>query len=155
MICANYKELIIPEKLKNPNLEKALAWFRTDSWKDLPLGRTEINGPGFYVLRSSYMSMPRNEPRYESHRLYADIQMSISGADLLLVCLRDGLNVVEPYSAEKDIDFLDGEPEYEHEVVVSFPLAVLLFPWDVHKPRVTLNDKPSQQIEKLILKIAL
>ena len=154
MICAPYKELIIPEKLKGPNWEKALAWLKADSWKDLPLGKTEIDGSRIYVLRQSFTSVPRNELRYESHRLYADIQMSISGTDLALVCLRDGLKVVEPYSAEKDIDFLEGEPEYEHEIVVSFPLAVVLFPWDVHKPRVVADGKPSQ-MEKVVLKVAL
>jgi beta-galactosidase beta subunit len=53
MICTPYKELIIPEKLSGPNWEKAIAWLRADSWKDLPLGKTELYGMKLYALRSS------------------------------------------------------------------------------------------------------
>lgn len=154
MICAPYKELIIPENLRSPNWEKALAWLKGDSWKALPLGKTEIDGAKVYVLRSSYTSKPLSECRYESHRLYADIQMVIKGNELLYVCLRDGLEIVQPYSAEKDIDFLEGKPEPLHSVVLGFPLAAVLFPWDVHMPSVA-PDGWSGEVEKIVLKIAL
>ena len=154
MICASNKELIIPENLMNAHWEKALEWLRGDLWKNIPLGKTEIDGDNVYALRSSYMSKNKNECRYESHRLYADIQMAIKGSELLLVCLRDGLKIAEPYSAEKDIDFLEGEPEVLHRIVLDFPLAVVLFPWDVHMPSVALADRPGK-IEKIVVKVAL
>ena len=154
MICAPYKELFIPKKLMNANWEKALAWLKADSWKDVPPGRTEIAGPAFYVLRTSYMSKPRNECRYESHRLYADIQMAIKGSELLLVCHREGLKIAEPYSAEKDVDFLEGDPDPLHSIVLECPMAAVLFPWDVHMPSVALDNKPGQ-IEKVVLKVDL
>jgi YhcH/YjgK/YiaL family protein len=156
MICANYKELIIPEKLKSPNWEKALEWLKGDSWKDLPPGKTEIDGPRIYALRQSYTSKLRKDCRYEGHRLYADVQMVIKGSDLVLVCLRDDLKIAEPYSAERDIDFLEGEPDKDkiHEVVLGFPMAAVLFPWDIHMPCVAPDDKPGE-IEKVVLKVAL
>ena len=154
MICAAYNELWIPNKLKNSNWEKALAWLRAESWKNLPIGKTEIDGPGFYVLRSSYMSKPISECRWESHRRYADIQMVIKGSEICGVCARDGLEIAEAYSDEKDIEFLRGESDKAHDVILGFPLAAALFPWDVHMPSVALDGKPSQ-IEKVVLKIAL
>ena len=152
MICAAYKDLTIPEKLMNPNWEKALAWLKADSWKNIPMGKTEIDGPGFYVLRMTYTSKPLSEGRYESHRVYTDVQLLTKGSELIQVCLRDGLKVVEPYSTEKDIDFLEGEPEPVHGIILGFPLAAVLFPWDVHMPCLALNSGP-EEIEKIVLKI--
>ena len=154
MICASFNNLIIPGKLMNPNWEKALAWLRAESWKDLPIGKTEIDGARFYVLRSSYMSKPVSECRWESHRRYADIQMVIKGTEICGVCIQDDLEIAEAYSAERDIEFLKGESEEAHDVILGFPLAAALFPWDVHMPSVALNGQPGQ-IEKVVLKIAL
>jgi YhcH/YjgK/YiaL family protein len=154
MICAPYKELVIPEKSMNPNWEKALSWLRGDSWKDIPIGKTEIDGSGLYALRSSYTSKIRSDSQYESHRAYADIHMVIKGSELVLVCQRDGLKTVEPYSTEKDSDLLEGEPEYIHRIVLGFPAALVLFPCDVHRPSVAPDDKPGE-VEKIVLKVEL
>ena len=154
MICASYKELMIPEKLMNPYWEKALSWLKKDLWKDIPIGKTEIDESRLYALRSSYASKIRSECRYESHRAYADIHMVIKGSELVLVCQRDGLKIVDPYSLEKDSDLLEGEPEYIHRIVLGFPMAVILFPWDVHMPSVASADRPSE-VEKIVLKVAL
>ena len=138
----------------SPNWEKALAWLKRESWKDLPLGKTEIDGANVYVLHSLSNSKRLDECRYESHRLYADIQMPIKGSEIIQVCLRESLKITEPYSEEKDVDFLEGEPEPLHSIFLSFPLALVLFPWDVHMPLIALNDKPGE-VEKIVLKVAL
>ena len=154
MICAPYKELIIPERLMSPNWEKALEWLKGDSWKDLPMGRTEIDGSNFYVLHSSGTTKLRKECRYESHQVYADIQVGVKGSELVLVCPCDGLKIAQAYSAEKDVDFLEGEPVNGHTIILSAPMAVVLFPWDVHMPGVAPDDKPGES-EKIVLKVAL
>ena len=154
MICAPYKEVVIPENLRSPNWDKALEWLKSDSWKNLPMGKTEIDGSNFYVLHSSNTTKLLKDCRYESHQRYADIQMGIKGSELILVCSREGLKLTEPYSAEKDIDFLEGEPVNGHTIVLSPPMAVVLFPWDVHMPGVALHNKPGE-VEKIVLKVAL
>lgn len=154
MICAPYKNLNITGKLANPNFEKALTWLKKDTWKDLPLGKTEIDGSKLYVVRSSYKSKPLGECLYESHRLYADIQIAIKGCELVYVCRREGLKIVEAYSPEKDVDLLEGEPENVDMVVLDFPLAVVLFPWDIHMPSVAPGDNVGE-VEKIVLKVAL
>ena len=154
MICAPYKELRIPEKIKSPNWEKALEWLKGDSWKDLPIGKSEIDGSMIYALRSSYMGKRYDECRYEGHKVYADVQMVIRGSELVLVCPRNGLKITEPYSAEKDIEFFEGEPGTVHEIVLDMPMAVVLFPWDLHMPCIAIEDKPGE-IEKIVLKVAM
>ena len=154
MICAAYKELCIPEAIKSPNWDKALEWLKSDSWKNIPLGKTEIDGPNVFVLHSSNTTKLIKESRYESHRVYADIQLAIKGAEIIQVCFREGLKILEPYSEENDIDFLQGEPEFVHSVVLAYPLAAVLFPWDIHMPGIALDNKPAE-VEKIVLKVAL
>ena len=155
MICAPYKELIIPDSLKSPNWDTALAWLKGDHFKNIPFGeKVEIDGNKVYVRRSSGLTKMRNECRYESHRLYADIQMLIKGSELFLVCPRDGMKISEHYSEEKDVDFLEGEPVLVHSIILTPPLAVAVFPWDLHMPGIALYDKPSD-FDKIVMKIAL
>ena len=154
MICAPYKELNLPEKQRSPNWEKALAWLKADSWKDIPIGKTELDGSRFYALRSSYMSKTKSKCLYESHRLYADVHMVIKGSEIVLVCQGDGMKITEPYSEENDAELLEGEPEHIHRIILGFPLAVVLFPWDLHMPSVAPDDSPGE-VEKIVLKVAL
>ena len=154
MICADYHKLIISEKLMNKNWEKALVWLRGEDWKHTPLGKTEIDGSEVYATRSVYISKPPGEGRYESHRLYADIQMVIRGTEIILVCNREKLTPVVPYSQEEDTDFLEGDPPEAHRIILTQPSALVIFPWDAHKPGISFGENPSE-VEKLVVKVAL
>jgi YhcH/YjgK/YiaL family protein len=154
MICALYKDLIIPEKDMNANWEKALVWLKGESWKNLPDGKVEIDGTKAYATFSSYTTKLPSEGRYESHRLYADIQIILKGNELVLVCDRKALTVTVPYSPEKDIDFLDGNSAPVHHVLLSNPAAVVFFPEDAHKPNLAVAGKPAE-VWKLVVKVAL
>jgi len=154
MICAPYKELIIPEKQRSPNWDKAIAWLRGDSWKDLPPGKTEIDGKRLYAIRSSYMSKKKSECCYESHRIYIDVHMVLKGSEAVLVCQRDVLKITEPYSQDKDCDLLEGEPDNIHRIILSFPMVLVLFPWDIHMTSIAPDDMPGE-VDKLVLKVAI
>jgi YhcH/YjgK/YiaL family protein len=154
MIYAYYKDLIIPEKYMNANWEKALAWLKGDAWKDIGEGRTEINGTGAYASRSSYKTKLPGEGQYETHRLYADIQMMIRGTEIILICYREDLKVTVPYSPEKDVVFFDGKPRIVHQAVLSGSTALVVFPEDAHKPCQSFRGEQSM-VEKLVIKVAL
>ena len=153
MICAACNYLAIPEKHMNHNWEKALEWIRAEKWKGLGEGKTEIDGDRVFVSRMKYTSKPIGECRYETHRIYADIQIVLKGAEMTDVCGMKDLQVTTPYSAEKDIEFFDGHPALVHRVILSFPLALVLFPEDAHKPSIALGSPG--EIEKVVFKVAL
>jgi YhcH/YjgK/YiaL family protein len=153
MICAVCDYLTIPEQYMNPIWEKALEWIRAEKWKALGEGKTAIDGDRVFVSRMKYTSKPIGECRYETHRIYADIQITLKGVELVDVCAMNGLQVTTPYSVEKDIEFFDGEPALVHRTVLAFPLALVLFPEDAHKPSIALGNPG--EIEKLVFKIAL
>jgi len=154
MICTNINNLYIPEKFVNPNWDIAFNWIKAEKWKNnLPDGKSAIAGDKVYVNHQKYKSKPIADCRYETHQRYADIQILLSGEEFVDVCDKDALKVTEPYSTEKDIEFLDGNPDLVHRVVLSYPIALVLFPEDAHKPCIAVGD--SVDVEKIVLKVAL
>jgi YhcH/YjgK/YiaL family protein len=154
MIIANYKELVVPEKYKNPNWEKALAWLKSDSWKSLPLGKTEIDGSNVFVKHTTNVGKLENEKKYERHRFYADIQMVIKGTELQLLYHQNGLKEAVPYLEENDIEFFEKEPSIDSRFHLSFPLAAVYFPWEVHKTTLSVDGSPVE-LEKILVKVLM
>jgi YhcH/YjgK/YiaL family protein len=119
----------------------------------MPLGKIEIDGTRVYATRSSSETKLPEAARYETHRLYADIQMLIEGTEIIEVCGPEILTAAAPYSPEKDIEFYAGNPAYFHQVVLSAPLAAVFFPADAHKPSIAIG-KPAT-VNKVVVKVAL
>jgi YhcH/YjgK/YiaL family protein len=153
MIIANYNELIIPERIKSPNWEKALAWLKSDSWKDLPMGNTEIDGTNVFAKHTSYVTKPENEKKYERHRFYADVQMLIKGTEIQMLHHRDGLKAAVSYSEENDVEFFERDPDVDSRCILSFPLVAVYFPWEVHKTTISVNG--SMEIERILIKVLM
>jgi YhcH/YjgK/YiaL family protein len=145
--------LIIPENYMNANWEKAIAWLRGENWKTMPLGKIEIGGTRVYATRSSSKTKLPEAARYETHWLYADIQMLIAGTEIIEVCRPELLTGAAPYNPEKDIEFYAGTPAPVHQVVLSAPLAAVFFPEDAHKPSIAVG-KPAT-VNKVVVKVAL
>jgi YhcH/YjgK/YiaL family protein len=154
MICASVTDLLVPDNMIKSRWEKAFRWLKNEGWKNIPEGQTEIDGSEIYVLRSAYRSKVYSDCRFETHRRYADIQLVISGTELLEVRGREGLRVCEAHSVEKDIEFLDGDSRGANTVILSYPQAAVLFPDDAHKPCIAPNDIPGE-IEKIVVKVLL
>jgi len=153
MICSRLDSLFIPEEQMSMNFKTALDWLKAQKWKDLPEGKTEIAGDSVYVLSQKYKSKPIGDCRYETHQKYIDIQILLNGVELVEVCAKDFLQTTVPYSTEKDIEFLDGNPALFHRVVLSYPTALVLFSEDAHKPCIAVGSP--EDVEKIVLKVAI
>src|SRR5690606_28676817 len=57
---------------------------------------------GVFAMEQVYLSKPRYA-RYESHRRYTDIQVIITGEELMEVADISRLAVEEPYAEERDV----------------------------------------------------
>jgi biofilm protein TabA len=154
MLCGNYKQLVVLDSVKNKNLGRALAWLAEDSWKYLPDGPVEIDGKVISGKISTTATKFAHERQFETHRMYIDIQMIIQGVELLLVSENDGYTNTVPYDSERDIEYWDGNRTHFQNIILSPSIAVILFPWDVHKPGIIITHKPAE-VRKLVLKVAL
>jgi YhcH/YjgK/YiaL family protein len=67
-----------------PNVQTALEWLASVRGQDLDDGRIAIDGTNVYALVQSYISKPMvDQPRFEAHRAYTDIQVIVSGKEKL------------------------------------------------------------------------
>lgn len=56
-----------------------------------------------YALEQVFYTKPRTECFFESHRKYVDIQMIISGSELIECISTSKLNIKVPYNSDKDL----------------------------------------------------
>jgi YhcH/YjgK/YiaL family protein len=154
MLCGNYKELFVPDSAGSRNLGRALTWLAGDKWKDLPDGPVEIDGKTISGKISSASTKFAHERQFETHKVYIDIQMLIRGVELIQVSENEGYISITPYDSERDIEYWDGKRTHFQNIILSPSIAVVLFPWDVHKPSIAVHQKPAE-VRKLVLKVAL
>ena len=115
-----------------------------------PDGRYDVNGDDLYYILQHYTTKPIDQGRFESHRKYIDIQILLAGQELLGYSPTTGLEVVEPYSEEKDIMF------YRVGTIIAQTklepgLFCLLFPHDAHLP--SCHVTCPAPVHKIVFKI--
>lgn len=83
---------------------------------------------GAFALEQVYLSKPRSEVFFETHRKYIDVQAVLAGEESMEVVDLSRLTVNVPYDAERDlIKYLDYQPSSvlrarEGELAVFFPV---------------------------------
>jgi biofilm protein TabA len=133
----------------HPEFQKAFAFLRLESLKDLAPGRHEIDGDRMFCMISRGPGKKRAEARLEAHRKYIDIQYILEGTDEMgwkpaASCgIPDG-----DYDEKKDVIFYKDRPRKWTKVPAgSF---AIFFPRDAHAPMVG-----DAEIHKAVIKVAV
>ena len=135
------------------NLDKAFAWLQAGGYEKLPVGRQEIDGDRVYALVQEYESKLASTCRFETHRVYTDIQLLVSGREIVEARAAKGLEVAEAY--KPDIEYYStpsGLPA--HSILLEAGLAAVFFPEDAHRPCLAIGGKP-EAIRKIVIKVAM
>ena len=152
MIATNLKDLRRYRDLGG-NLAEAIDWLLAGGWESLPEGKHAVNGDQVFAIVQRYASKPAEKCRFETHRRYIDIQMVVSGAELMEVRAAEGLDVTEPY--KPDVEFYAApEAGSSHTVLLGPGSLAILFPEDAHRPCVAIGGVPAA-IHKIVLKVAV
>jgi biofilm protein TabA len=153
MIVTHLNELSA-QSAQLPGLQQAIHFIQQSAGQDLPDGRVEIDGKNVYALIQSYNSKLETEnPRFEAHRKYVDVQYIVSGKELIGWAPLAALSEATPYNDEKDV--LHGRVSADALTLtrLSAGQATLLYPSDAHAPG--LADGESTSVKKIVVKIAL
>lgn len=121
---------------------------------DTPEGEYAIDGEEVFARIMSYPTRMETEAVLETHKRYADIQMTLTGAEGIRWIPASQLKEKDPYDAEKDVTF------YHHPA--SLPARVnnlpgtftFLLPQDAHMPQLTVGSE-AQIVKKVVVKVAL
>ncbi len=115
-------------------------------------GNYEVEGKKLYYMVQNYTTRPVAERRFESHRVYADIQAVFSGREAMGLTQATGLDVQTPYEEAKDIMFF-GTPADYTELKLGPGDFVVLFPGEAHMPQCQWNGPA--QVTKIVFKVLL
>jgi YhcH/YjgK/YiaL family protein len=111
--------------------------------------RTELSD-GLFALSTAYVTKSTNEAKWESHRLYIDIQAMIVGEELMEVSALNHLAVTEDLTPGRDVIFYGAFP---HGSVFRMGPgeAAMFFPEDGHKPTVAVGAPAL--VRKVVVKV--
>lgn len=99
--------------------------------EDLALGRHDVN-EGFFYNVIEYDTTDEVEKPYESHRMYVDIQLLLSGEEIMQVIDTNRLQLKELYDSTKDYTLF--HPVATPASIVLRPKTIIiLYPKDAHR----------------------
>jgi YhcH/YjgK/YiaL family protein len=116
----------------------------------MPDQRFAIEGDDIYAIVQTNPGKPDAQARLEAHRLYADIQLVLSGSEGMGWAPLIDLEIETPYDEEKDIAFYKTDCIRTRLEVYENHFAVF-YPNDAHAP--CLHLKPGQVTKKVVVKV--
>lgn len=150
---------MIQDRLSNGALYAALgerfaaafSWLAKVDPDTVTADSIEIRGSEIYAQVQRYHTKPPSQGLLENHKYHADIQVVVSGRERMDYCFAEGLTMVHPYSAERDLT------TYEHvgctQCIVSEGEFTIFLPDDAHATQLAV-DGP-EEIFKLVVKVKL
>jgi YhcH/YjgK/YiaL family protein len=135
---------------QHPIWEEAFNWIKRFASVQPP-GTVEIRQERMYANVHSYETRPRENCRYESHRVYVDLQYCISGGEIIEWCPVKVLTMENAYNVEKDVTHYQLPAQPEASFAMSAGSFAIFFPEDGHLPKV--SDGRNPQVGKLVIKI--
>jgi len=114
-------------------------------------GTYELDGPSVRAIVQRYQTRPIEKCAWEAHRKFIDVQFIVSGIEQIGWRPIEQLRSREPYNAERDVEFLDGDEG--EQITLSAGMFAIFFPTDAHRPCIAV-EQPAQ-VAKVVVKIAV
>lgn len=134
----------------HPLMEKAMEFIRDCMENDMTSGRYELDGENMYALVMSYEPRERENPRYESHEKYIDIQCITRGSEYQWCTSREEAEQTTEYDAAKDVAFHSFSSQ-GHKLHLTAGTFAVYFPQDVHLPG--MPDGSTGECTRVVVKI--
>ena len=134
----------------SPRFAKAFDALRNPRFVHQPDGRYEIDGDRIFCLIQRYTTRPPEKCVVESHRRYIDIQLVVTGVELVRVAHPEGLETTQAYDASSD-KALYRPIETMSAVRLGAENFAVFFPHDAHMPCLQAGE-PSD-VHKAVVKV--
>ena len=129
----------------NPLFAQAVEFLKSTDLDAHEIGKVVLKEGELMVNFSQARPKTKDEARIETHNNFIDIQIPLSGVELMGYMPRADLPEA-PYNAEKDITFYEGlATDY---LTVKPGMFAIFFPEDAHAPGVTPDG-----VKKVIVKV--
>lgn len=136
----------------HPLMEKTFAFLEECVVAPKAAGRYEIDGDNLYALITEYAPTAKENPRYEAHDKYIDVQCMLVGSENQWYAPRKTLEEETPYNPVKDIVFFKFENNGSKINLEENGFAIY-FPQDGHLP--SMPDGQADKCVRAIVKIKI
>ena len=133
-------------------IEAALEHLLSLDTKNITDGKHIVNDDFYYVLQQ-YKTKSKNEGILESHRKYVDIQIIISGTEVMYTVDTLRLTCQKTYDSEKDIA-LWNVPGRMAKVTLQEGDYIVLFPENAHMGAISAQES-ADQVTKIVGKVRI
>lgn len=136
----------------HPLFAKAFQYLKDNNLNDLPDGTVEISdGLKAIISNKPGKTKETSLEKFECHQQNIDIQVCVKGTETIGWKPIENCNTPKAtYSAEKDVQFFNDEPETYFQLHSS--QFVIFYPEDVHAPMIGKDD---ELIKKIVFKVKI
>jgi biofilm protein TabA len=133
----------------NKGFAKAFEFLARPDLEELPVGRYGIDGERVYAMVSGDPGRKKEDAQLEAHEKYIDIQLVLSGTDVMGWKPRSLCDKPSgEYDQKIDLQFFADEPDVW--ISTRSGSFVIFFPDDAHMPSIS-----SGILHKVVVKVAV
>ena len=126
------------------------AWRRVHELTSGQSHKVEL-ADGAFAIEQVYVTKPRGEGLFESHRKYIDVQVVIAGDEAMEVIDASRVTVRTPFAEDRDLILYHDAADASVLRLLAGDAAIF-FPIDVHMPSLQLHGKPVV-VRKTVVKV--
>ena len=138
-------------KIISPYFAKAINYVLAADFTPMEPGKYEIDGDNAFAIVNEFTTKPPSECDPESHEVYADIQLVLSGTENFGYTPLNGQTPSTPYNPENDVAFYSLPEEEISYLTLKAGQFIIFFPSDIHQPEV-FSHQP-ELVKKVVLKV--
>lgn len=132
----------------HPNLDIAIEFITSHDLSKLPPGQTEVSGRQVYINVMETAATPGETRQYEIHRNYMDIQIDLSGTEMIQIGNSSGMEV---FDYDPETDFGTAACKDSASCIMGPGHFIICMASEPHKPGISvLKDT---QLKKCVFKV--
>lgn len=144
---------MIIDKVENISRYSQILKFISEdlSKNEFSKGRFEISGNDYFGIGLEYQTQESEKALWEAHRKYIDIHVILEGEETVYVNDIEYMQSTIDYVEEGDYQLFQGEGK--HSIQLKKGYFLLLYPNEVHKTSIKVNEPVS--VRKKVFKLKL
>lgn len=91
----------------NANLDIAVSYVLTHDLSSLSIGKTVLDGDMIYINVMEASASPEEQQKYEIHKNYMDIQIDLTGTEIIQIGDSSSMQPLDTYNPETDFGTVD------------------------------------------------
>jgi len=136
-----------------PQADAVVSFLRANNVLKIPVGEIEINGRELFVRPSEYETKKPEEGKFETHRVYADLQFVVQGSEIMQTAPADVLEPLTEYDPKGDYQFFKASRDIASHLVHAGEFAIF-WPNEAHRPCCSPQNTPVK-VKKLVFKVRI